>query len=175
MRSEVTELREITRLEQVVVSSSIVCNKCGKQAMYRPLPDKTAKDEQQIQMQSFECSFGYSSRYDNENWSFELCEECLLELVRSFKLVPQGFRSSDYDLYDETKHQKIFEHWQRTGEWEPFKFHSYEELLEYRKLFNEDYFASLVGKYYPERLRQYRRKSEAMHAAREFGGCDPAL
>jgi len=156
VRSDVMEVREVTRLESVVVSSSITCNKCGMQLVQQKTDEGKQKEKERATkpMQSFECSFGYGSSYDTQTWGFELCEVCLLELVRSFKWVPQGFQNHDYDLYDDMRHQKIFEHWQLTDEWEAFKFHSYEELLDYRELFNEDYFESLVQRYYPEKLCQ---------------------
>jgi hypothetical protein len=53
--------------------------------------------------------------------NFDLCENCLLEIIKELKIVPNGFKSdsgftSSFDL-DHGLHQQLFDEWKRTGIW----------------------------------------------------------
>jgi len=66
--------------------TSIICNKCGK--------NQELEDEFDLEINKFQTinlSFGYGSKYDMEYWNFDLCEECVTDLVKSFKYAPNGF------------------------------------------------------------------------------------
>lgn len=88
----------------------IQCNKCGN--WFEPNYTNTT--------QSFNTEFGEGSKYET-SWDFEMCESCLENLVKTFKVVPSGFMGersyvpafiTDHDL-----HQELFEEWKISGEW----------------------------------------------------------
>lgn len=95
-------------LEKITIDSELVkvtCNKCG---------DKNIEEEYDYERFSeISLSFGYGSMYDSEHWSFDLCGNCLTDLVRTFKHVPDGFGE---DNHYATYPQAMFEHWKETGE-----------------------------------------------------------
>ena len=70
--------REWITVEKVVVKG---CNKCGKR-LGGPSMSK---------IQSLNINFPWGSTFENTSWQFELCDECIKELVVSFVGVPQGF------------------------------------------------------------------------------------
>jgi hypothetical protein len=141
MRNKVTE-KKVTMVEEVIIEESICCNKCGKEY-------KKSHEEQycwDAKMQSFSASFGYGSKYDMEHWQFDLCEDCLVEIIKSFKYVPDGFMQ-ETSLYPiEKDHQKVFELWKNSGTWEPFINYTVEELEEYRGVFRDEYIDKLIEK-----------------------------
>jgi hypothetical protein len=76
--------------EQVLKTKlkTVSCNKCGKE-------HETNGDfyNDEIKTNLFHelfISFGYPSKYDCESWSFDLCEDCLVNFVESFKIKPDG-------------------------------------------------------------------------------------
>jgi hypothetical protein len=92
---------------------SISCNKCGNKKELN-IKVENSNDEYSInEFQEFNCSFGYGSKYDNERWSFDLCDNCLTELVKSFKQAPEGFGNSGYYA---TYPEIMFEEWKETGQ-----------------------------------------------------------
>lgn len=95
-------------LEKITIDSELVkvtCNKCG---------DKNIEEEYDYERFSeISLSFGYGSMYDSEHWSFDLCDQCLTDLIKTFKLVPEGFGE---DGYFAKYPQIMFEHWKETGE-----------------------------------------------------------
>lgn len=73
----------INRTETVKVSicESITCNCCGKEFQ--------AKDNNPCwanTIHSFNISFGYGSRHDMDIWTWDLCEDCIEEIVSKFKI-----------------------------------------------------------------------------------------
>ncbi|AMQ66702.1 hypothetical protein FDG96_gp43 [Bacillus phage Mgbh1] len=60
------------------------CNKCGKSV------DLTEDDFAGNLFHSFKTSFHYGSAFDMETWEFDLCEDCLLDIVKTFKVEPDG-------------------------------------------------------------------------------------
>lgn len=70
--------------------NSSVCNKCGRKL----------RDTDPTGSQDIEINFGYSSTlFDGEKWLFTLCDDCLDELARSFKYLPEGFMEDPYEAY----------------------------------------------------------------------------
>ena len=65
---------------------ALTCNKCGVTAIVRG--DGLDSLSALHQFQSFEMSFGYGSNFDEEIWSFDLCEDCLEKFVSTFKIKP---------------------------------------------------------------------------------------
>ena len=116
-------MRVTENVEQVVVIQElkgIQCNKCGKS--FQP---SYANSIQQIDL-----SFGYSSEFDGQRWSLDLCEHCLLDIIKGCKVVPEGFMidpsylspsDGDHDL-----HQQNFEDWKISGEWKDDAINPYE-------------------------------------------------
>ena len=107
----------------------LVCNCCGK--LFKP--------EQSDLVQHFDLHFGYHSKFDNKgNWKGEICENCYVAFIKTFKIVPENFMSdpdyiSDYDK-DHNLHQELFDNWKETDEWPEDEntdcFYSFEENYE---------------------------------------------
>lgn len=95
--------QEIVEKRQMLVSTT--CNKCGD-------VDELGNDTPNKHMNQFSTSFGYGSKYDMESWAYDLCEDCLTDLIKSFKHVPDGFGE---DSYCATYPQIMFEEWKETG------------------------------------------------------------
>jgi hypothetical protein len=81
MRTTITKTYKGT-FEEV---ESITCNKCG--TIIKP---EKKKDYFWIdKIQNIELEWGFGSQYDQEIWKFDLCEVCLTELIRDFKIPPE--------------------------------------------------------------------------------------
>ena len=115
------------------------CNKCGKRV------------DDSSRIQSISLDFGYGSDFDNDNWSFELCEDCLLCMVKEFKFIPDGFCDVELRFAPDEKKQELFEGWKETGEWESMKFMPYDELVELCTWYDKDYINKCIVKYHPEK------------------------
>ena len=89
----------------------IICNKCGE--VFTPSPSDG--------VQKFKVTFGEGSRFDSD-WHLDICDNCVSDIVKTFKVVPDGFMSesqfyvSSFDL-DHDLHQRLFDEWKETGEW----------------------------------------------------------
>lgn len=66
--------------------SRIVCNKCGHEM---DLDKEEYEEFMTDTIHEFKVSYGYGSEHDLQSYSFDLCENCLDELYRSFKVPPQ--------------------------------------------------------------------------------------
>jgi hypothetical protein len=86
-----------------------------------------------------------------ESWHFDLCEDCLVEIIKSFKYVPNGFREdkSYFIINDYDEHQKIFNRWKETGKWEELYYKTYDELIELASIFKTDYINKLIKERFP--------------------------
>ena len=67
--------------------SEIICNRCGR-------IEKTATDENSnmYMLNHFEklsINFGYDTSHDMETWNFDLCENCIEEIVKEFRIPPR--------------------------------------------------------------------------------------
>ncbi len=98
----------LTRMERLPLS--VTCNKCGKTAGLQG--EDYEREWGANEFQRFSLHFGYGSRYDMESWGFDLCEDCLTELIRTFKHVPDGFGQ---DCHRAKYPQIMFEKWKETG------------------------------------------------------------
>ena len=65
--------------------SLLTCNKCG---IVKEITDEPLGFVAEHQFQQFTFNFGYGSRFDDETWSFDLCEDCLDEFTKTF-LIPK--------------------------------------------------------------------------------------
>lgn len=126
--------------------STVICNKCGKPLSYQDISD---------QNYNFSFDFGYASHHDGEKISFDLCGNCLDEVlnvgVKTFKYVPEGFKQDNDLPLDKDNHQKVFEHWKETDNWEEMMFYTYEELVELNGYFNTNYLNEVIKKFHPDK------------------------
>lgn len=103
---------EVELKEYVTKATQVGCNKCGITTQLSD-EDEINNEWSRDEFQEFNCSFGYGSRYDSQRWSFDLCDDCLTELIKTFKHVPDGFGE---DSYCAVHPQLTFEHWKETGD-----------------------------------------------------------
>jgi len=129
----ITKSMEITRTEQIVVGK--LCNKCGNVFSSHAENIKTS----------------VTDLGEYGNCKSEICDDCWIEFIRTFSIVPLGFKSnpqftSSFDL-DHDLHQKLFIEWQETNVWNcdenPWKDYYSEDNLnqgfeEYEE-YNEEY------------------------------------
>jgi hypothetical protein len=86
-------MREYEEIEETIkkeIPVSVTCNKCGNSKVL----DGEEDYERQWKLekfQSFFLSFGYGSKFDMEDWEFDLCEKCLVDFIRTFKHLPDGY------------------------------------------------------------------------------------
>ena len=65
----------------VEIVDGIACNKCGKKYTgdYCDMRDIT----------DVTIHFGFGSRHDTDVWEFDLCDDCIDEMIAGFKIPPQ--------------------------------------------------------------------------------------
>lgn len=131
--------------EEIVTNAkrlkSVTCNCCGK----------SFEVENSGSVQQFAPMFGYDSQYDSSGfWRFDMCEDCLVNLVKGFKVVPEGFmRDKSYIQtfeLDHDLHQKLFEEWKKTGEWNCEDENPYKEYYEEEENNELQSFGELLGR-----------------------------
>lgn len=121
-----------------MIITKVMCNKCGCE-----IPDSINSN--------FYASFGYGSKHDGQEWSFELCENCLEDIIKTFKYIPGGFKENPYIHIDNEDRQKIFEEYKKTGEFDLLSTLSYEELLEYVGFLSKESINEAIIKNHPDR------------------------
>ncbi|PTX59984.1 hypothetical protein C8P63_110129 [Melghirimyces profundicolus] len=89
-------------MKEVQVVSEWICNKCGKSVQ------ADSNDFETDLIHSFQTEFGYGSGFDMEEWSWELCEDCLVDIVRTFQFAPDGF-GGEYRTESSESQQQRFE------------------------------------------------------------------
>lgn len=104
MREEMTEMK----LVEVKIGHNITCNKCG--TVVETMYDKPSTILEDM-THSFEVQFEYGSKHDGEKWAFHLCEECLIQIIKEFQVVPDGFAEEQYTNMNKVDRQKLFEKW----------------------------------------------------------------
>jgi hypothetical protein len=154
VREEIAEIKEITEEREVIVGRSATCNKCGKTYKQNHDSDDYMGHYDGLwdgEIHNFGASFGYASSYDEESWDFDLCEDCLVDFIKTFKHVPDGFREerSYIIIKDREEHQKIFDNWKETGEWEDLKYKTYDELANDYRFFRTEHLNDVIKKYHP--------------------------
>lgn len=150
MKKVVTETKTVVKEEEVVVSLTIICNKCGRE-FAQDTSDVWSEHFWDSEVHSFDVGFGYGSKYDMETWGFHLCDDCLTEIVKTFKHVPDGFMMDGDHYLSPERHQMVFEHWKETGEWDDFYGASYEEIVEYHGYYHTNYLNEVIKKYHPDK------------------------
>ncbi len=117
--------------------STVICNKCGQVFKY---------------VNDMAVGFGYGSQFDMETWEFCMCDDCLEELAKTFKVVPKGFRVDGYSPeVNFVQHQQTFNDWKRTGKWEEMKYVPYDELMSMVGYLTKDYINDAILKYHPDK------------------------
>lgn len=71
----------IKKKTEIDFCNSAICNKCGKKFEY----DEGLCGWQNL-VHKFVIKFAYGSKYDYERWDFDLCEDCIEEIVSTFKI-----------------------------------------------------------------------------------------
>lgn len=141
MRKVVSEKKEVVKTECVILEESIICNKCGKE--FIRVEDNYCWN---AEIHSIQIEFGYGSQYDLERWSFDLCEDCLTEFIKTFKYVPDGFMQLTGMYPLEKDHQLVFERWKETGKWEPFTNYTIKEIEKFRGIIHDEYLNEVIEK-----------------------------
>jgi len=131
---------EVEKLATVKEPRGAICNCCGN--AFEP------KDENLLQQ--IILSFGYGSQFaNNRPWDMDICENCWINFIKTFKYVPKNFKcepqffESAYDV-DPELHQQIFENWKLTGEWydddidNPWIKHYSENEFDFDETFDEN-------------------------------------
>ncbi len=71
------KIKKITETREVEIIEEVICNKCGE-----------AIDEYSSYVGA-RMSCGYGSRIgDGVNISFDICEDCVIEIMKTFKIPP---------------------------------------------------------------------------------------
>lgn len=113
-----------------------ICNKCGLEVLYtNPIDFK----------------FNYGSHFDLERWRFNLCDDCIEDIIRTFNVAPHGFMVDKYIPISEEKHKKLFEEWKITDEWDEFSVMTYGEILDLVGSIDKEYLNEKIIKYHPDR------------------------
>lgn len=87
MRKVVIEKIPQEVMQEIIVKESIQCNKCGREFV-NPL-SKGSTMEQFIwdaNIHGFKVFFGWGSKFDEQEWEFHLCDECLEKIVKGFRV-----------------------------------------------------------------------------------------
>ena len=79
------EYEEIKVVREML--KTVTCNKCGQSVSLKGPGDE--RDYKTNEFHAFNIAFGYPSKFDEERWKFDLCENCLVEFIKSFKHSPE--------------------------------------------------------------------------------------
>ena len=132
-----------------VVGKTLICNKCGKVKIY-DAADLAIYLDCKHKMNKISLTFDYTSDL-NGNWEFDLCDDCLLELIKTFKYIPKGFMQDNYILLSDEQYQELFEDWKATGEWEELNKLSYSDLMELVGFMEKERINDVLIKYHPDK------------------------
>lgn len=107
--------------------SEITCNRCGRKHEF-PTSTESMYDEPKELDQNHEISLSFRplSMFSSQHWKFDLCEECLLTIIRDFTLVPDGFMQT---ALPSTDPQAQFNNWKNTGKWD-WRYGYSDDMLE---------------------------------------------
>lgn len=134
------ETKEVLKQEEYV--TKIICNRCNNEGQPTEFEDE---------IKNISINFSYESPHDGQTWHFDLCEECIVDIVKQFKHVPEGFKDNHYEVFTRKQHQYIFDKWKLTGEWEEMMFITYDELKRWVGLWDIEYINNLVKRYHPSK------------------------
>ncbi|PLR72183.1 hypothetical protein [Bacillus sp. UMB0728] len=96
----------------------VICNKSGREIQLENDDEWVGRNL----IHSFSVNFGYGSDFDMDTWEFDLCEDELLNFLRTLKVRPSGFAA-------DTKYpDQVFEEWKLTGKYNWRAGWTYEEI-----------------------------------------------
>jgi hypothetical protein len=154
VRRENFEEKEVKKVEKVITSKIVTCNKCGESRELKENGNWYDSDEDLFanDIHNFSLGFGYGSRFDMDHWDFDLCDNCLDSIIKTFKYPPDGFMEDGYGAIDnEEEKQKVFEYYKQTGSWNPLRFKSYEELVKLAGYYDYDYINEIIKEIHPDK------------------------
>lgn len=70
-----------TEIVKIYTCESIICNCCGKE--FKPEDDYPCWANT---VHGFSIDFEYGSKHDMDNWSFDLCDDCIEKITKRFKI-----------------------------------------------------------------------------------------
>lgn len=86
----------VTAFQEEVISETVVCNLCGRE-FRNPLNKNSFEGYTwDSQLHSFAITFPFYSKFDNDTWEFDVCEDCLHEWVKNFWILPKGYPKEGY-------------------------------------------------------------------------------
>lgn len=107
--------KEVIVIEREV--KMLICNSCGEQLDLSAMELPETNTFQQVSLR-----FGAGSDHDDEIWHVDLCEKCIVKMVKQFKFVPEGFKEDrmeqKIDTINPGLHQKLFEEWKVSEKWD---------------------------------------------------------
>jgi len=112
----------------------IICNKCGRE----------------IGATKVTTDFRYNTSKFDVNWVMHICDDCLLDIVADFKVVPYSFmqETSNIIITDEEE-QIAFGMWQLTGTWDYLCGVPYEALITIADYHGVEYINEMIERYHP--------------------------
>lgn len=93
--------------ETKLIHVSTICNKCGNTKE----PEQVDHYIWETFAYDFVIPFKEGSQFEGQKWMFDICEECAIELVKTFKIVPQYFNGSISN-----QAQEVFDEWKKTDQ-----------------------------------------------------------
>lgn len=87
----------VTIEKEIDIVVSMICNKCGKE--HESDEDNEFTDIHKVNVQ-FE---GEYNHYRSKCWWFDLCDHCLIDIVKTFRHVPEWFIGSPSSDYSQQK------------------------------------------------------------------------
>lgn len=142
------KIEQVVKTIDEIVEETIACNSCGKSI------SQTQLGFESDHFHNVNLHFGYGSNYDMEHWSFDICEDCITSYIKTFKHVPSGFQLDQQFLIieDESEeHQKLFEDWLETDEWDELRYKSHDEIIELKGIYSSDYIDTLIKERFPNK------------------------
>lgn len=74
-------------MQEIVVSESIQCNKCGREFV-NPLSKGSTMERfiWDANIHGYKTFFSYGSKFDMQEWEFHLCDDCLVKMIKGFSV-----------------------------------------------------------------------------------------
>lgn len=101
------------KIIETAVSVLVVCNSCLKEISVNVEDNNINNAVLKADMTKISKSFDLESKFSGETWSFQLCEDCLLKIIKNLKLYPSGYRENPFsqNQLTPTQKQKKFLKW----------------------------------------------------------------
>lgn len=117
------------------------CNKCGHKF-----------DGEVPCLTSISMAMSYGSMYDGQSWGMRLCDECLTDIVKTFKVIPDGFFKDIHPPYlTDRQRQSEFALWRRFGKWDNMRYATYDELVSWKGFYTDEVLNNYITKLFPDK------------------------